>query len=445
MNKKIALSAFATALLSVTNLQGAEDLSTMFSEGKTSGQIRMFYIDRDYSGAVHTHRSATAIGGHLKYETADYEGLNFGAAFYTTNGLFLKSNRTTNPEVDPTLFGPDNENYSMLGELYGQYKIGNTILKGGRQKLDTPLAGSDDARMTPNLFEAYLVINKDIPDTTIIGGHVTKFAQGSFGRSYSAGTSIPNTILSVTSGYSAVDSKNQAGSFENAGTYAIGKNTAGVSVISATYTGVENLKLQLWDYYAHDILNAVYGEANFSWKCLVTEAIKPSLSAQFIKEDDVGDSLAGKVSSLYWGAKFDAKVSDFTLSLAYSQQTEAAATSGSLQKSTITPWGGMPAYTQGMVTRHQFIAGTDAAKVAANYDFKNLGANVNLTGYYAEFDMDDNSGYGTARTASEAGFDVIYNPEVVKNLQLRVRGNFPRDYNNNLDWDEYRLIANYNF
>jgi len=37
----------------------------------------------------------------------------------------------------------------------------------------------------------------------------------------------------------------------------------------------------------------------------------------------------------------------------------------------------------------------------------------------------------------------------VKKLQLRFRGNFPRDFADNLTqtagWDEYRLIANYNF
>jgi hypothetical protein len=439
MNKKIALSVFATALLGAANVQGAEDLSTMFSEGKTSGQIRMFHINRD-DNTKKDRQIATAIGGHLKFETAAYEGLNFGAAFYTTNRIFSGLEKDV-MGPNASLLANDGSSYSILGEAYVQYAISNTVLKGGRQKLDTPLAGSDDARMLPNLFEAYLLINKDIPDTTLIAGHVTKFAPGTFANQYAGG------ILGVTSGYTAVAANNAAyqGEFTNMGTWAIDKKTDGVSVVSATYTGVENLKLQLWDYYAHDILNAVYGEANFSWKCLVTDAIKPSLSAQFIKEDDVGDSLAGKVSSLYWGAKFDAKVSDFTLSLAYSQQSKADSAAENLKKSTISPWGGMPAYTQGMVTRHQFIAGTDAAKVAANYNFKNVGANVNLTGYYAEYDMDDNSGLGTARTASEAGFDAIYSPEAVKNLQLRLRGNFPRDYTNGRDWDEYRLIANYNF
>ena len=109
----------------------------------------------------------------------------------------------------------------------------------------------------------------------------------------------------------------------------------------------------------------------------------------------------------------------------------------------------MSAYTQGMVTRHMFLAGTKAYKLAAGYNFKDLGANLTAMGYYASFDMHKNSGYGLERTATESGFDVIYNDAIVKNLQLRARGNFPRDFAESAagttGWSEYRLIANYNF
>ena len=86
MKKHIALSAIAVGLLSSASVQAAEDLSSMFSEGKTSGQIRTFYINRDDNTKAGS-QIAKAIGRHLKYETANYKGLNFGAAFYTTNRI----------------------------------------------------------------------------------------------------------------------------------------------------------------------------------------------------------------------------------------------------------------------------------------------------------------------------------------------------------------------
>jgi imipenem/basic amino acid-specific outer membrane pore len=445
MKKGITSSLLAFGLIASANLGAADDLSSMFKEGKASGQIREFSISRSYKFSDPTKnnytRDANAIGGYLKYETADYKGLSLGAAFYTTNGFALESPKTDYTKVDPTLLGPNNDSYSMLGEAYVQFKYENTTFKGGRQKLNTPLAGSDDARMLPNLFEAYLLVNTDLPDTTLVAGHVTRFAQGTFGRVYNGG------ILAVTSGYSMVDSRDQVGSFVNMGTYAIGQSTNGVSVVSATYTGVKNLKVQLWDYYAHDILNAVYGEVNYS---MPLESMSPYVAAQFIKENEVGDKLAGNVDGFYAGAKLGVKVANFNVYAAYSETSKNSATDAASANAIITPWGGMPAYTQGMVTRHMFLAGTKASKAALSYDWKEFGQKLTTAVYYTNYDMAANNGY-TYGDASEAGFDVIYYPSVIKNLQVRLRGNFTNDFNvaqttkYTAEWDEYRFILNYNF
>jgi len=446
MKKHIVLSIAAIGFISAGSLHAADSLEGMFSEGKVSGQIREFSISRSVERSAGTDytRNANAIGGYLKYETADFSGLSFGAAFYTTNGFLNDSDKTDYTEVDPTLLGENNENYSMLGEAFVQYKVANSTLKIGRQKLDTPMLGSDDARMLPNLFEAYVLTNKDIANTTLTLAHVTKFAQGTFGRAYGAGG-----ILGSTAGYSSWDASNQVGEFKNMGTYAVNKSTDGVSVISATHAINKNLKVQLWDYYAHDIMNILYGQVDASWSCLLTDAVKPSLSVQVIKEDDIGDELLGKIDSTYWAAKFNAKIQNFTASLAYSQTGKNSATEAARENAITSVWGGMPAFTQGMVTRHMFLAGTDAYKIALSYNFKDLGANVAATIYYTNFDMAQNNGY-TYDDASESGFDVIYNPSIVKNLQLRVRANYADDFNVNAagattGWDEYRFIANYNF
>ena len=448
MKKKIISSVIAMGLLSTLN--AAEDLSSMFSEGKVSGQIREFSISRtmDYSNATKDDftRSGNAIGGHIKFETADYAGLSLGTAFYTTNGFANNSDKTDYTKVDPTLLGVNNGAYSILGEAYLQYKTSNTVFKAGRQKLATPLAGADDARMLPNLFEAYLMINTDIENTTLIAGHVTKFAQGTFGRAYNGG------LLATTAGYSAVDSRDRVGEFVNMGDYAVGEKTNGVSVVAASYKNGA-FKAQLWDYYAHDILNAIYADVSISWTCLLSDAVKPFAAVQVIKENGVGDKLVknvagdGDIDSLYYAAKIGANVGNFTAYLAYSQQSDADNATETVNSATISPWGGMPAYTQGMVTRHMFLAGTTATKAAVVYKFKDLG--LKAVGYYATFSMADNNGY-TSDDASETGFDFIYNTKFAKNLQLRLRGNFADDFNVNTTgdttgWSEYRFIANYKF
>ncbi len=452
MKKYIVLSVVTVGLLSPAN--AAEDLGSMFTQGKVSGQIREYSISRsvDYSKPTKEDytRKANAIGGYLKYVTDDYKGLDLGVAFYTTNGFGLKSDKANNKRVDPTLLGKDNESYSLLGEAFVDFKYENTTFKGGRQKLNTPMAGADDARMIPNLFEAYIVTNTDLADTTLLVGHITRFAQGTFGRAYGTGG-----ILGATAGYSAVDAANQVGEFRNMGTYALDKSTAGVSVASITYAGIEGLKVQLWDYYAYDILNIAYGQVDFKWNCLITDSVKPFVAAQFVKEDDVGDNLLktlggnGNIDSFYWGAKAGVKIENFTGYVAYSQTGKNSNTDTVYANAIISPWGGMPAFTQGMVTRHVFLAGTKAKKIALSYNWKNFGADLKTVIYYASYNMDKNNGY-TFGDTDEKGFDIIYNTGFVKGLQLRVRANYSDDFNvardtSTVGWDEYRFIANYSF
>jgi imipenem/basic amino acid-specific outer membrane pore len=134
-----------------------------------------------------------------------------------------------------------------------------------------------------------LLVNKDIPNIQLLQDMLPNLHKGAFGRVYNHTESSAATskLLSVTSGYSYVNSLDQAGEFVNMGTYAIGDSTAGVSVLSATYTGIKGLKLQLWDYYAHDILNALYAEANYGWS--YGNGVSPYVGVQWINERDVGD------------------------------------------------------------------------------------------------------------------------------------------------------------
>ncbi|OHD87711.1 MAG: hypothetical protein A2Y52_00325 [Sulfuricurvum sp. RIFCSPLOWO2_02_43_6] len=445
MRHTVRLSLLASVM--VLSASAADDLAGMFKEGKASGQIRAFYIDRsiDNSGATADYsRDAAAIGGKLGYETGSLSGFSMGAMFYTTNKLDSKSDVAK--ENDATLVDSTTSNgYSTLGQAYLQYKIGNTAIKFGRQELNTPLAGGDDARMLPNTFEALVLSNSDVKDLTLIGAHVTKINYGTFANAYSGGE------LALTSGYgligTATSGTYRSGHFLEMGVAALGEgtDTNGVTAVAAIYKGLPNTTLQLWDYYAHDILNALYAQANVTWGCPLNSDIKMTGSAQLIQESDVGDNLAGEVDSLYWGVQLAAKYGNVNAAVAYSQNDESD--TATIKGGTITPWGGMPAFTQGMVTRHQFMSGTDAWKVSGGYNFKDMGANVTASAYYASFDVGSKGGYTTGKT-TEPGFDIIWNPEAVKNLQLRLRGNFPDKFKNaaeDTSWDEYRVIANYNF
>lgn len=462
MRKCLALSFVASTLLMaggdiapvepVVAVEAAE-----VDYGEVFGQFRTFYVDRTYLGGIENNRNTLATGGYIGYKSPDFNGFTAAVAAYGVYGFDMHDEDIDgggSASYDPSLTGRDGEDYLFIGQAYLNYAFGNTNIKVGRQRLDTPLAGADDARMLPNLFEAAVLTNSDIEDTTLTLAHITRETTGTFSNIYDDGYG-----LGIVSGYGAGTTLAQSGDFVNMGTVALGHNdfnnngstdnkTDGVTVGAVIYKGFDGLTLQAWDYYAHDILNAVYLQADYGWKCLLNENVKMNASAQYIGQSDVGGSLAGNVDSDYWGVKLGASSGALSGYVAYSQTGESG-DSNFMNGGIITPWGGMPAFTQGMVTRHQFFADTDSWKIAAAYNFNELlDADVKASVFYTEFDVGENSSeYAAGLKATEPGFDIQY--QATKELNLRFRGNFPNKfgYKNDVpfDWDEYRVIVNYNF
>lgn len=125
----------------------------MFTDGKVTGQVRSIYAGYNQKEQGVSDSHATAIGGMLKYELASFNGFNAGIAFVTSQDIeFLSGDESKhNPELSS-----QSGHYTELSEAYINYKNGGLNLRVGRQMFDTPLADSDDSRMIPNTFEAYL-------------------------------------------------------------------------------------------------------------------------------------------------------------------------------------------------------------------------------------------------------------------------------------------------
>lgn len=442
--KKVTLSLVAAMVVASTGSFAASDLASAFKEGKASGQIRAFYITRDYdkrnNDAGTVDRSGTALGGKLGYETAPLYGISAGAMFYTTNGLGLKNQDNT--KVDPTLFGTgtDRPDTTYLGQAYLQGSFGKTTVKIGRQELNTPLAGMDDARMLPNLFEAAVVINKDLPDTTLIGAVVTRMATGTFANGYSANN------LALQSGYGL---GGKTGEFRTMSKVALGVDNVDnrpVYAAAVINNSIKGLTLQVWDYYAVDILNAVYAQADYKFKL----GLDMVASYQFWNENGVGDQMIAKaglgaVKGMLNAVKLAVvPMAGANVYGAISKTEQQKGSGTAVNGGMITPWGGTPGFVQGTVTRLGYTAGTTSWKVGGSYDIMpNLNAHVS----YAQFNTSAQATYGNTylHNAGETDFDITYKPGAVKNLELKLRGIYARDFVPAQDFNEYRLIANYNF
>ncbi len=168
---KKAIGTFGTS--EKKELSVADNVKNMFSEGKVSGQLRSIYAGYDHKeqGAIDPY--ATAVGGMLKYELAEYKGFNGGIAFNTSYDVkFLTGDRASGKQNDE--LSSSKGHYTELTEAYINYNYENLNLRAGRQVLDTPLADSDDIRMIPNTFEAY-VATYELNGFELMAGNIQRF------------------------------------------------------------------------------------------------------------------------------------------------------------------------------------------------------------------------------------------------------------------------------
>jgi len=124
----------------------------MFRDGKVTGQIRSMYSGYNFEYGQNTY--ATALGGFVKYELAEYKGVSAAVSFTGSNDIAALSQRGVkhNDELSSSA-----AEINIREETYLNYNYKAFNLRVGRQIIDTPLADSDDIRMITNSFEAAIL------------------------------------------------------------------------------------------------------------------------------------------------------------------------------------------------------------------------------------------------------------------------------------------------
>ena len=171
-NKFIGILA-AAIIAAANSAIAADTITDAFKNGKFNGEAKIWYQTNDYDADTDIFDAENSwfdAGLRFSYATDTYKGFGLGATFYGIDdlGAYESVADRSMLNVDPSETG------AWLGEAYGTYTIGNTSAKAGRQNILSPLVNSDDWAIFPNNFEAVLIKNSDIPDTTVIGGYVWK-------------------------------------------------------------------------------------------------------------------------------------------------------------------------------------------------------------------------------------------------------------------------------
>ena len=165
-------------ILSAQHADTAKDkpdrLLDIFTQGHVNGHVRNYFMSTLNEGELKDYY-ADALGGAIRYETAEFHGFHLGVA-----GIFTyKAFSSDLNEPDPTtgeiskwehelfdILDFDNFNdLDRLEELYVQYRFSHGSATYGKLEVeDTPLLNKMDGRMKPFAFKG-IWFNYDFDET----------------------------------------------------------------------------------------------------------------------------------------------------------------------------------------------------------------------------------------------------------------------------------------
>ena len=383
----------------VTNMPEKEisvvdNFKHMFDDAQVSGQIRMLYAgyNQKETGADDTY--ASAIGGILKYELAEYNGFNAGVALYTSNDIPFATGEGTKHNNE---LSSSNGDYTTVGEAYINYRYSDFSFRAGRQKLDTPLADSDDIRMIQNSFEAY-VARYDYRGFNFIAGHINSW------QGIDAG---------LDDGWSATG--------EN------GTNFGGVAY-------AEKYELNLWYYNITDTTNALYFDMGVNYA--LSEKLLIHAMLQLLKENEL--SRSGYDADIY-GGMLEFVMGGLGVNFAYN------GTDASHAKQTFSGTGGGTLYTSLDTTTLDVIAIDRQAQafvsgISYNYD------NLNFLYAYGAFIGDkDSSGAKAYIVEQNIGLEYNVNEEFIVSATYVIEEDRNSRVKTENDWNRAQFMIHYNF
>jgi len=221
--KKIILSAAVAAMALSTSAFAADKGIDIV----TTGQAVVYYNtaandSQDlFSATEGVDNTRANFGVQLNLDADLKNGFTFGSQINYIGTLGLEKNlvngvmQTSNNPAPVTEDGlPISEVDSdrgiaddiYLSKIFIAKQIGNTTVKLGRQELPkslSPFAYSEGWNVFKNTFDAALVINTDIPDTTLVGAYVAGSNGNGFGNDMSDfdNLSVNNNAISGDAGF----------------------------------------------------------------------------------------------------------------------------------------------------------------------------------------------------------------------------------------------------
>jgi hypothetical protein len=251
---------------------------------KISGDANVYYSTSDAAatggrdGAAKNgslfdaDNSAADIGLNLNITTDlfknDMVAVSAGAGYTVLTTLGLENNLVGNvwggahtAELgNSSSFGHKVENTNWVNEAWVAATVAKSTVKVGRMELDTPLAFTEKWTIEKNTFEAAVLINQDIPDTTLVAAYV---GNGNGTENFGGGNPA-NTVAGAKLTAGAI--VNQDGQFTTYG-------SNGAYAIAAINNSFKPLTVQAWYYDVTRVATAYWLQADLDATELGAEGV----------------------------------------------------------------------------------------------------------------------------------------------------------------------------
>jgi imipenem/basic amino acid-specific outer membrane pore len=255
--------------------------------------------------------------------TADLaSNLSFGSEVQMYSTLGLENNLVSDVMVTPNSGVNDAWAFS---QMWLASTFGKTTFKVGRMELDTPLAFTEKWNIIKNTFEGAVVLNSDIPQTTLVAAWVGKHNGSNDALTLPdavTGTpvSLGINLLSGSSGRTA-NLDGAAGSGSNP-FVTFGSN--GAYALAAINSSIPGTTVQAWYYELPQLATAMWLQADAKIAGMV------SLGAQYAVLDpqtNVDTVLGANVEdSAIWALKAGVDVAGMNFYAAYSKANDGGVT-----------------------------------------------------------------------------------------------------------------------
>jgi len=342
-------SAFA---IDNIKMSGDAKLFYMTTDGTSGSQaIKNLVYGTNDTGSLFSKNASAADAALNLNITADLfkndmVAISAGAGYTVLSTLGLENNMVSNvwggaheatvgtgSTYGNVVGGAKVENANWMNEAWLAVTAGKTTLKLGRMELDTPLAFTETWSIEKNTFEAAVVVNQDIPDTTLVGAYV-----GNGNGNETFGQNLNSNVQGLGLAVGPVVNRN--GEFATYG-------TDGAYAFGVVNSSVKGLTVQGWYYDVLKLVDAYWLQADLEMDGIIAGVQYTSAK---VKDNGMG-GLASADSDSVYAVQLGYAMKDMaTIKVAYSAVNDntqsTSANLGGAGFNTATSTGASKLYTE---------------------------------------------------------------------------------------------------